>query len=177
MSRVGKYPVSVPSGVTASVNGQAVTAKGKKGELSFTFNPEVEIKLEDGNIAVSPRSNSRFARQMWGTARAVIQNMVNGVSEGFSKTLELKGVGYRCAVKGKNLELQLGFSHDVIFPIPEGLEIKVEGTTQVIISGASKERVGQTAAEIRSYRKPEPYKGKGVHYKGEFILRKEGKKK
>ena len=177
MSRIGKYPVSIPSDVQLTVDAQKVVVKGKLGELSFTFNSEVKIEKVEDKVVVSPRSSSRFAQQMWGTARAVIQNMITGVVTGFSKKLELQGVGYRAAMKGSNLELQLGFSHDVIYPIPSDLKVECPSQTEIIISGASKERVGQIASEIRSYRPPEPYKGKGVRYANEFILRKEGKKK
>lgn len=177
MSRVGKYPVIVPAGVTVSVDGQTVRAKGKLGELSFLVVDEVEAKLEDGKVWVKPRSESKFARAMWGTARARINNLVKGVGEGFTKKLDIVGVGYRAAVQGKVLKLSLGFSHDVDFPIPEGIDIKCPQPTQIEISGTDKQVVGQVASEIRAYRSPEPYKGKGVKYSDEKILRKEGKKK
>lgn len=177
MSRIGKHPVEVPSDVTVTVNGQDVVAKGKNGELSFTVMDEVAVSQEDGKVVVSPKTESRRARQMWATARTRINNLVLGVSEGFSKSLEIQGVGYRAAVKGSNLELQLGFSHDVIVPIPSDLKIACPSQTEITISGADKQKVGQMAANIRGYRPPEPYKGKGVRYKGEYILRKEGKKK
>lgn len=177
MSRIGKHPVEVPSGVTVTVNGQDVVAKGKNGELSFTVMDEVAVSQEDGKVVVAPKTESRRARQMWATARTRINNLVLGVSEGFSKSLEIQGVGYRAAVKGSNLELQLGFSHDVIVPIPSDLKIACPSQTEITISGADKQKVGQMAANIRGYRPPEPYKGKGVRYKGEYILRKEGKKK
>jgi len=177
MSRIGKHPVEVPSGVTVTVNGQDVVAKGKNGELSFTVMDEVAVSQEDGKIVVSPKTESRRARQMWATARTRINNLVLGVNEGFSKSLEIQGVGYRAAVKGSNLEMQLGFSHDVIVPIPSDLKIACPSQTEITISGADKQKVGQMAANIRGYRPPEPYKGKGVRYKGEYILRKEGKKK
>jgi len=177
MSRIGKNPVSVPDGVDVQVAGQVVTAKGKLGEQSITVHQDVEVKFEDGEITVAPRSKSKTARNMWGTSRSLVSNLLTGVSEGFKYDLEINGVGYRAAVEGKNLKLQLGFSHDVMYPIPEGIEIQCEKPTSVSISGANKQRVGQVAAEIRGYRPPEPYKGKGVKYADEYILRKEGKKK
>jgi large subunit ribosomal protein L6 len=177
MSRVGKYPVTVPSGVTVEIANRMLKAKGKLGELSLRLSEEVEAKLEDGKVVVTPRSETKRARTLWGTTRALVNNMVGGVSKGFSKTLEISGVGYRAQVQGKNLQLQLGFSHDVIYPIPAGVTIKCEKPTQITISGADRQRVGQVAAEIRAFRKPEPYKGKGIKYDNERILRKEGKKK
>ena len=177
MSRVGKHPVAVPSGVTVEIANRILKAKGKLGELSLRLSEEVEAKLEDGKVVVTPRSDTKRARTLWGTTRALVNNMVGGVSKGFSKTLEINGVGYRAQVQGKNLQLQLGFSHDVIYPIPAGVTIKCEKPTQITISGADRQRVGQVAAEIRAFRKPEPYKGKGIKYDNERILRKEGKKK
>lgn len=177
MSRVGKYPVVVPAGVTVSVDGQTVRAKGKMGELSYDVVEDVEAKLEDGKVWVKPRSETKFARAMWGTCRARINNLVKGVSEGFTKKLDIVGVGYRAQVQGKTLKLALGFSHDVDFPIPDGITIVCPQPTQIEISGNDKQRVGQVASEIRAYRGPEPYKGKGVKYVDETILRKEGKKK
>ena len=177
MSRVGKYPVTVPSGVTVEIANRILKAKGKLGELSLRLNDEVDAKLEDGKVVVTPRSETKRARTLWGTTRAHVNNMVGGVSKGFSKTLEINGVGYRAQVQGKNLQLQPGFSHDVIYPIPAGVTIKCEKPTQITISGADRQRVGQVAAEIRAFRKPEPYKGKGIKYDNERILRKEGKKK
>ncbi len=177
MSRVGKHPVEVPSGVEVAVNGQLVSAKGKLGSLEFLATEDVSIKLEDGKVTVQPVNESQRARAMWGTARSRVQNLVTGVSEGFVRELEINGVGYRAAVEGKDLVLQLGYSHDVRYPIPEGIEIKCERPTAIKISGADKQKVGQVASEIRGYRKPEPYKGKGVKYLEETILRKEGKKK
>lgn len=177
MSRIGKHPVEVPSGVTVTVNGQEVIAKGKLGELTFVVMDEVAVTLDDGKVTVAPKNDTRRARQMWATARTRINNLVVGVSEGYKKELEITGVGYRAAVKGSNLELQLGFSHDVIVPIPSDLQIACPSQTEITISGADKQKVGQIAAEIRDFRPPEPYKGKGVRYKGEYILRKEGKKK
>lgn len=177
MSRVGKNPVSVPGGVDVAVEDNMVRAKGKLGQLSFQATDDVVVALEDSKVVVKPANDSKRARAMWGTARARIQGMVIGVSEGFTKELEINGVGYRAAVQGKSLSLQLGFSHDVSYPIPEGISIKCEKPTSITISGADKQRVGQVAAEIRAYRPPEPYKGKGVKYLNEYIVRKEGKKK
>ena len=177
MSRVGKHPVSVPTGVSVEIVNRILKAKGKLGELSMQLSDEVEAKVEDGKVVVTPRSDSKRARTLWGTTRALVNNMVAGVSKGFSKTLEINGVGYRAQVQGKNLQLQLGFSHDVIYPIPQGVTIKCEKPTQIIVNGADRQRVGQVAAEIRAFRKPEPYKGKGIKYDNERILRKEGKKK
>lgn len=177
MSRVGKYPVPVPAGVTVEVAGQDVRAKGKLGQLSLRLVDDIEAKLEGDKLWVLPRSTSKRARTMWGTSRNLVRNLVTGVSEGFTIELEINGVGYRAAAQGKNLQLQLGFSHDVIYPVPEGITIKTEKPTSISISGADKQRVGQVAAEIRSFRPPEPYKGKGIKYANETILRKEGKKK
>jgi len=177
MSRIGKNPVAVPDGVTLEIAGVVVTAKGKLGELSATLTDNVEVTQEDNQIWVKPRDDSRDARKMWGTARSVISNLVEGVADGFVKRLEINGVGYRAQVQGKSLNLQLGFSHDVNLPIPEGIDIKCADQTHIEISGANKQKVGQIAAEIRAYRPPEPYKGKGIKYEGEYILRKEGKKK
>ncbi len=177
MSRVGKNPVAVPSGVELAISGRLVTAKGKLGQLSYEMTDAVSAVLEDGRVVVKPVDDSKAARAMWGTARARIQNMVSGVAEGFSKQLEIVGVGYRAAVQGKTLNMQLGYSHDINYPIPEGISIKCEKPTSITISGADIQRVGQVAAEIRSFRKPEPYKGKGIKYEGESIVRKEGKKK
>ena len=177
MSRVGKNPVAVPSGVDVKIDGVIVTAKGKLGELSFRATEDVEITSEEGQIWVKPRNDSKRARAMWGTARARISNLVQGVSEGFTKNMEITGTGYRASVQGSNLNLQLGFSHDVVYPIPQGITVKCERPTAISISGADKQAVGQMAAEIRAFRPPEPYKGKGVRYVDEEILRKEGKKK
>ena len=177
MSRVGKSPVEVPSGVEVAINGRLVTAKGKLGELSYEFTDLVEASLDEGKVTVSPVDESKAARALWGTARARIQNMVTGVSQGFSKELEISGVGYRAAVQGQSLSLQLGYSHDVNYAIPQGVSIKCEKPTSISISGADKQKIGQVAAEIRAFRKPEPYKGKGIRYADEIILRKEGKKK
>ena len=177
MSRIGKKPVSVPAGVTASVNGQTVTAKGPKGELSFVVNDEVLVKLEDGQVAVSPRDQSKDARSKWGMSRTQIVNILQGVKDGFERKLEINGVGYRAAMQGRNLQLALGFSHDVVYQTPQGITIAVPKPTEIVVSGIDKQQVGQVAAEIRKYRGPEPYKGKGVKYAEERILRKEGKKK
>lgn len=177
MSRVGKAPVTIPSGVTIAINDNVVQAKGKLGEASYTLPEDVTARQEENDVVLTPAGKSRVQRTSWGTSRSQIQNIVTGVSEGFERKLEINGVGYRAAMQGKTLVLQLGFSHDVNFPVPEGIEIKCESPTVIIISGVSKQQVGQVAAKIRSYRPPEPYKGKGVKYAGEQILRKEGKKK
>lgn len=177
MSRVGKYPVAVPAGVTVTVNEGLVTTKGKLGELSRAFSTDVEVKVEDGKVVIVPRSQTKQSRAMWGTARSTINNMIIGVSTGFTRKLEINGVGYRAAVQGKEVQLNLGYSHDVKYEIPTGISIVAEKPTLLAISGADKQKVGQVAAEIRSYRGPEPYKGKGIKYEEETILRKEGKKK
>jgi large subunit ribosomal protein L6 len=177
MSRVGKNPVPVPSGVTLAVDGGKIKAKGKLGELSLPLSKLVEAKIDGGKFWVKPANESKQARMMWGTTRVLVRNMVRGVAQGYTKNLEINGVGFRAAVQGKSLQLQLGYSHDVNFPIPEGITIKCDKPTSITISGADKQRVGQVAAEIRSYREPEPYKGKGIKYDTETILRKEGKKK
>lgn len=177
MSRIGKKPAAVPQGVTATVDGQTVTAKGPKGELKFVVNDEVLVKMEDGEIAVEPRDQSKLARSKWGMSRTQISNILHGVKEGFEKKLEINGVGYRAAMQGKNLQLSLGYSHDVVYQTPEGVSISVAKPTEVTVSGVDKQQVGQVAAEIRKYRSPEPYKGKGVKYADERIVRKEGKKK
>jgi len=177
MSRIGQVPVPIPDGVNVDIAGQQVTAKGKLGEMSAVLMPEVEVLQEEQQMVVRPRQDTLRARQMWGTARTVVNNLVIGVAEGFKKDLEINGVGYRAQVKGKNLVLQLGFSHDVEYPIPEGIKIQCADQTHISIEGANRQLVGQVAAEIRGYRPPEPYKGKGVKYADEQILRKEGKKK
>ena len=177
MSRIGKAPVIIPAGVEAKLDGRDLTVKGKLGQLAMTFVDDVEVAFDDGKITVTPKGDSKRARQMWGMQRTLAANLVTGVSEGYKKNLEIQGVGYRAAVKGKNLELQLGFSHDVVFAIPDGIEIKCEKPTSVSVSGIDKQKVGQVAAEIRAYRPPEPYKGKGVRYSDEYILRKDGAKK
>ncbi|MEX0407248.1 50S ribosomal protein L6 [Aquibium sp. LZ166] len=177
MSRIGKKPVQVPQGVTASVDGQTVSAKGPKGELKFVVNDEVLVKMEDGAVAVDPRDQSKLARSKWGMSRTQIANIFAGVTNGFEKRLEITGVGYRAAMQGKNLQLALGFSHDVVYQTPEGITIATPRPTEIVVTGIDKQKVGQVAAEIREYRGPEPYKGKGVRYSDEKIVRKEGKKK
>ena len=177
MSRIGKKPVAIPTGVTAKIDGQLVSVKGGKGTLSFAAPEDVAVVLGEGGIEVSPRNETKRARALWGMTRSMVNNLVTGVSKGFERKLEITGVGYKAAVSGKNLQLSLGFSHDVNFPIPEGIAIVAPKPTEVAISGIDKRQVGQVAAEIRALRPPEPYKGKGVKYAGEFIFRKEGKKK
>ena len=177
MSRVGKKPVPVPSGVTATVTGQTVKMKGQKGELQFVVPNLVNVSFEDGAVSVQPKDQSKQARSLWGTSRAQVANLVEGVSKGFEKKLEINGVGYRAAMAGKTLKLALGYSHDVDYEVPAGLTITTPRPTEIVIAGIDKQKVGQAAAEIRDFRGPEPYKGKGVKYAGEFIFRKEGKKK
>ena len=177
MSRIGNKPVTIPSGVSASVEGQTIKVKGPKGQLQFVVHDDVAVKLDNNVVTVTPRVETNRARAQYGTARAQIANLVAGVTKGFEKKLEITGVGYRAAMQGKNLQLALGYSHDVIFPIPEGIQIAVPKPTEITITGSDIQRVGQVAAEIRAYRPPEPYKGKGVKYVNEFIFRKEGKKK
>jgi len=177
MSRIGKKPVALPKGVTASVEGQTVKVKGPKGELSVKLVPEVTVTLQDGAIAVAAREGAERGPQMWGLSRTLVNNLVEGVTNGFTQKLEIQGVGYRAAVQGKTLNLQLGFSHDVPYAIPPGITIVTEKPTMISVSGIDKQLVGQVAAEIRSWRPPEPYKGKGVRYEGEYVRRKEGKKK
>ena len=177
MSRIGKKAVPVPAGVTVNLAGSDVAVKGPKGELKFVLTDQVIAKMEEGSIKVDPKDKSKLARSAWGMSRTMIANMVKGVTTGYSKSLEITGVGYRAAVQGKVLQLALGYSHDIIYPIPEGIEIKTPKPTEITVSGIDKQRVGQVAAEIRDFRGPEPYKGKGVKYAGEYIFRKEGKKK
>ncbi|MEM8799006.1 MAG: 50S ribosomal protein L6 [Pseudomonadota bacterium] len=177
MSRIGKKPIGVPSGVTVEVKDSELSVKGPKGLLSMALLDQVKVNVEDGQIAVSPVNKTKEARSTWGMQRTLISNLVEGVTSGFTKKLEITGVGYRAQVKGKVLNLQLGFSHDIDFPIPEGVDIKTPDQTTIEISGIDKQKVGQVAAVIRGYRPPEPYKGKGVRYAGEYIFRKEGKKK
>ncbi|WEK49580.1 MAG: 50S ribosomal protein L6 [Candidatus Kaistia colombiensis] len=177
MSRIGKKPVAVPKGVTATINGQTVSVKGPKGEMSFDFTEHVEVELTEAGVQVAPRDDSKPARAAWGMSRTMISNLMKGVTEGFTKKLEINGVGYRAAVQGSNLQLALGYSHDVVYAIPEGITIVTPRPVEIIVSGIDKQRVGQVAAEIREYRSPEPYKGKGVKYATETIFRKEGKKK
>jgi len=177
MSRIGKKPVAIPEGVTATVEGQTVTAKGPKGELQFVVNKEVLVKMEDGSISVDPRDDSKDARSKWGMSRTMVSNIMDGVKDGFEKKLEINGVGYRAAMQGKDIQLSLGFSHEVVYRVPEGVTVACPKPTEIVVSGIDKQKVGQVAAEIRSYRPPEPYKGKGVKYADETIFRKEGKKK
>ncbi len=177
MSRIGKKPVAIPSGVTAEIQEGTLNVKGPKGTLSMGLSDLVEYKLEDGEIAVTPANDTKSARSQWGMQRTLVANLVEGVTEGYTKVLEISGVGYRAQAQGKKLKLQLGYSHDVDLDVPEGLEVKTPDQTTVEISGIDKQQVGQFAAEVRGWRKPEPYKGKGVKYRGEYIFRKEGKKK
>ena len=177
MSRIGKKPVVVPAGVTATIEGRQLSVKGPKGTLSIPLADEVTYAVEDGGISVQPVNDTKRSRSFWGMQRTLVQNLVTGVTEGFSKTLQITGVGYRANLQGKNLKLQLGYSHDVDFAVPEGITIATPDQTTINISGIDKQQVGQVAAEIRRWRKPEPYKGKGIKYAGEFIFRKEGKKK
>jgi large subunit ribosomal protein L6 len=177
MSRIGKKAVPIPSGVTANVEGQTVKMKGPKGNLQLVLPEEVAVTMENGAIKVDPRNETKRARSMWGTSRTLVANLVTGVTKGFEQKLEITGVGYRAALQGKNLQLALGYSHDVVFPIPEGITVAIPKPTEVLISGVDKQKVGQVASDIRDFRRPEPYKGKGVRYAGEYIFRKEGKKK
>ncbi len=177
MSRVGKKPVPIPSGVTASVDGQIVNVKGPKGTVSLALHGDVEATVAGSEIKIDPRFDTQRARAMWGTYRSLLANVVTGVTKGFERRLEITGVGYRAAVQGKNLQIQLGYSHDIVYPIPEGITIATPRPIEVVISGIDGQKVGHVAAEIRAFRKPEPYKGKGVKYAGEYIFRKEGKKK
>jgi large subunit ribosomal protein L6 len=177
MSRIGKKAVALPKGVTASVDGQTVKVKGPKGELSVKLVSEVTASVGEHGITITPDKGRERAGQMWGLSRSLVNNLVTGVTTGFTQKLEIQGVGYRAAVQGKNLNLQLGFSHDVVYPIPAGISITSEKPTMISVSGIDKQLVGQVAAEIRGYRPPEPYKGKGVRYEGEYVRRKEGKKK
>ncbi|MDQ2893284.1 MAG: 50S ribosomal protein L6 [Pseudomonadota bacterium] len=177
MSRIGKKPVTVPANVTATIEGKTLNVKGPKGTLSLAMRDEIKYTLEDGGITVMPANDTKQARAFWGMQRTLVQNLVTGVTDGFAKKLLINGVGYRAAMQGKNLRLQLGYSHDVNIDVPADLDVKTPDATTVEISGADKQKVGQLAAEIRRWRKPEPYKGKGIKYDGEFIFRKEGKKK
>jgi large subunit ribosomal protein L6 len=177
MSRIGKKPVAIPAGVTANMADGTLSVKGPKGELSMPMSDLISYEVKDEGLSVQPANKSREARAFWGMQRTLVQNLVTGVTEGFTKVLEITGVGYRANSQGKTLKLQLGYSHDVDFAIPEGIEIKTPDNTTVEISGIDKQKVGQVAAEIRRWRKPEPYKGKGIKYRGEYIFRKEGKKK
>lgn len=177
MSRIGKKPVAVPEGVDVTLNGNAVAVKGPKGELSAVLPERVTIEKSDAGVLVSPKDKSQTARSFWGLGRSLVENLVTGVTNGFEKKLELSGVGYRAQLQGQKLKLSLGFSHDIDYPIPDDIKVECPSPTEIIISGIDKQKVGQIAAEIRSYRMPEPYKGKGVHYVGEYVFRKEGKKK
>jgi large subunit ribosomal protein L6 len=177
MSRIGKKPVPIPSGVTANVEGQTVMMKGPKGALAVVLPDDVAVKMDKGAIKVDPRAETKRALSMWGTSRTLVANLVAGVTKGFEDKLDITGVGYRASVQGKNLQIALGYSHDVIYPIPEGIAIVTPKPTEILITGIDKQKVGQVAAEIRGFRPPEPYKGKGVRYSGEYIFRKEGKKK
>ena len=177
MSRIGKKPIAVPSGVTANVEGQTVKVKGPKGALQVALHDDVEVKLDSGQIKVDPRFETKRARAQWGTSRTLISNLIAGVTKGFEERLEISGVGYRAAVQGKNLQIALGYSHDILYPIPDGITIATPRPIEIVISGSDRQKVGQVAAEIRDYRPPEPYKGKGIKYAGERIFRKEGKKK
>jgi large subunit ribosomal protein L6 len=177
MSRVGKNPVAMPAGVTATLEGLELKVKGKLGELSLPLRNEVLVKVADGKVSVAPNGTSKFARAMWGTTRANIANMIKGVSSGFVKKLEIAGIGYKAAAQGNVLKLNLGYSHDINFTVPEGIKVVTPSPTTIEVSGINRELVGETAAKIRGYRGPEPYKGKGVHYEGEYIVRKQGKKK
>jgi len=177
MSRIGKVPVQVPAGVSADIANGALTVKGPKGTLTLSMREEISYTVEDGRILVKPANDSKQARAFWGMQRTLVSNLVEGVTNGFTKTLDIKGVGYRASAQGKKLKLQLGYSHDVDLDVPEGLEVKTPDQTTVEVSGIDKQAVGQFAAEIRRWRKPEPYKGKGIAYRGEYIFRKEGKKK
>jgi len=177
MSRVGKKPVAIPSGVTANVEGQTVKVKGPKGALQVVLHNDVSVKVDAEGVHVDPRTDTQQARALWGTSRALVAKVVQGVTKGYERKLEITGVGYRAALQGKTLQLQLGYAHDIAFAIPDGITIVVAKPTEIVVSGIDDQRVGQVAAEIRAFRKPEPYKGKGVKYSGEYIFRKEGKKK
>jgi large subunit ribosomal protein L6 len=177
MSRIGKRAVTVPSGVTANIEGQTVKVKGPKGALSLVLDENLSAKLEGNALQIEKRNEGARAKSMWGTSRTLVNNLMTGVTKGFERKLEITGVGYRAAVQGKNLQLALGYSHDVVYPIPEGITVTTPKPTEILIAGTDRKKVGQVAAEIREYRPPEPYKGKGVKYEGEYIFRKEGKKK
>jgi large subunit ribosomal protein L6 len=177
MSRIGKRAVAIPAGVTADVAGQTINVKGPKGVLQLTLHDDVAAKMEDGGIKIDPRNDSKRARAMWGTSRSLLANVVVGVTKGFEKRLDITGVGYRAAVQGKNLQLLLGYSHEISYPIPEGITIVTPRPIEIVVTGIDKQKVGQVAAEIRAFRPPEPYKGKGIKYSREYIFRKEGKKK
>jgi large subunit ribosomal protein L6 len=177
MSRIGKKAIAVPSGITADIEGQTVKVKGPKGALQVVLHDDIAVKLENGQIKVDPRAETKRARSQWGTSRTLIANLITGVTKGFEQRLEINGVGYRAAVAGKNLQIALGYSHDIVYPIPDGIAIATPRPVEIVITGSDRQKVGQVAAEIRGYRPPEPYKGKGIKYAGERIFRKEGKKK
>ena len=177
MSRIGKKAIAVPSGITANIEGQTVKVKGPKGALQVVLHDDVAVKLDGGQIKVDPRADTKRARAQWGTSRTLINNLITGVTKGFEERLEINGVGYRAAVQGKNLQIALGYSHDIVYPIPEGISIATPRPVEIVITGSDRQKVGQVAAEIRDYRPPEPYKGKGIKYASERIFRKEGKKK
>jgi large subunit ribosomal protein L6 len=177
MSRIGKKAVPIPSGVTANVEGQTVKVKGPKGALQVVLHDDVAVKLDGEGVKVDPRVDTKRARAQWGTSRTLVANLIAGVTKGFEQRLEITGVGYRASVQGKNLQIALGYSHDIVYPIPEGITIATPRPVEILISGIDRQKVGQVAAEIRDYRPPEPYKGKGIKYAGEYIFRKEGKKK
>ena len=177
MSRIGKKAIAIPTGITANVEGQTVKVKGPKGALQVVLHDDVAAKLDGGQIKVEPRAETKRARAQWGTSRTLVANLISGVTKGFEQRLEISGVGYRAAVQGKNLQLALGYSHDIVYPIPEGISIATPRPVEIIVTGSDRQKVGQVAAEIREYRPPEPYKGKGIKYAGERIFRKEGKKK
>jgi large subunit ribosomal protein L6 len=177
MSRIGKKPVPIPSGVTANIEGQTIQLKGPKGALQLMLHEDVAAKVENGSVQIDPRAETDRARAMWGLSRSLVANLVVGVTQGYERKLEITGVGYRAAVQGRNLQILLGYSHEINYAIPEGITIVTPRPIEIIITGIDKQKVGQVAAEIRAFRKPEPYKGKGVRYAGEYILRKEGKKK
>ncbi len=177
MSRIGKRPIPLPDKVEAKIDGQNISVKGPKGELSVTLLDDVKVSQTDEGIVIEPVSDTKRARSMWGMSRTLVQNLMTGVTEGFKKSLEINGVGYRAAMQGKNLQIQVGLSHDVVYPIPEGISIECPKPTEIIVTGIEKQKVGQVAAEIRQYRPPEPYKGKGIRYSDEYVFRKEGKKK
>ena len=177
MSRIGNKPIEIPEGVTVEQNGAEISVKGPKGLLSMTLIDEVDFKLEDKTITVTPKGETKAVRSLWGMQRTLVNNLIEGVTEGYQKKLEISGVGYRAQMKGSSLNLQLGYSHDIDFPVPDGIKIECPDQTTIIISGIDKQKVGQVAAEIRQFRKPEPYKGKGIKYEGEYVFRKEGKKK
>jgi large subunit ribosomal protein L6 len=177
MSRVGKKPVAIPAGVTANVDGQTVNVKGPKGAMQLVLHGDIGAKVEAGGIKVDPRNETKLARAMWGTTRALVANLMTGVTKGFERRLDITGVGYRASVQGKNLQIALGYSHDIVYPIPEGITIATPRPTEIVVTGIDKQRVGQVAAEIRDYRPPEPYKGKGIKFAGELVFRKQGKKK